>query len=168
MKKRSKDTLSQRKIELYNKNAEIIKFWRRNPVIACEQILGIKLLDSQKYLLQESWTKPYVLWCCSRNFGKSFLGAIFMILKFLLFENQQIYIISSVGKITMTAPPAGDSWSKPRICGKPVNSLRYHSVKMLRTWWQSAGLIRKNPLRDLREATYLSINKLMIKSNPTQ
>src|SRR5690606_4860359 len=36
-------------------------------------------------------------WCCSRNFGKSFLGAILMILKFLLYENQQIYIISSVG-----------------------------------------------------------------------
>lgn len=97
MKKRSKENLSQRKIDLYEKNAEIIKFWRRNPVIACEQILGIKLLDAQKYILQESWTKPYVLWCCSRNFGKSFLGAIFMILKFLLFENQQIYIISSVG-----------------------------------------------------------------------
>jgi hypothetical protein len=97
MRKRSKDTLSLRKIDLYNRNAEIIKFWRRNPVIACEQILGIKLLDAQKYILQESWTKPYVLWCCSRNFGKSFLGAIFMILKFLLFENQQIYIISSVG-----------------------------------------------------------------------
>ncbi|MGG1663081.1 terminase [Brevibacillus sp. NRS-1366] len=96
-KSRSKDILSQRKIDLYEKNSKIIKFWRRNPVIACEQILGIKLLDAQKYILQESWTKPYVLWCCSRNFGKSFLGAIFMILKFLLFENQQIYIISSVG-----------------------------------------------------------------------
>jgi len=97
MRKRSKELLSHRKIELYEKNAEIIKFWRRNPVIACEQILGIKLLDSQKYVLNESWTKPYVVWCCSRNFGKSFIGAIFMILKFLLFENQQIYIISSVG-----------------------------------------------------------------------
>lgn len=97
MKKRSRDLLSHRKIELYENNANIIKFWRRNPVIACEQILGIRLLDAQKYILQESWNKPYIVWCCSRNFGKSFLGAIFMILKFLLFENQQIYIISSVG-----------------------------------------------------------------------
>jgi hypothetical protein len=64
-KKRSKEFLSYRKIELYNKNADIIKYWRRNPVIACEDILGIKLLDSQKYILQESWTKPYVIWCCS-------------------------------------------------------------------------------------------------------
>lgn len=30
--KRSKNVLSSRKIDLYNKNAEIIKFWRRNPV----------------------------------------------------------------------------------------------------------------------------------------
>lgn len=95
--KRDRSVLSRRKIELYSKNAEIIKYWRRNPVIACEDILGIKLLDAQKYILIESWTKPYVVWCCSRNFGKSFLGAILMILKFLLYENQQIYIISSVG-----------------------------------------------------------------------
>jgi len=94
---RDKSILSKRKIELYSKNAEIIKYWRRNPVIACEDILGIKLMDAQKYILIESWTKPYVVWCCSRNFGKSFLGAILMILKFLLYENQQIYIISSVG-----------------------------------------------------------------------
>lgn len=96
-KGRSMSLLSQRKKDLYRKNAKIIKFWRRNPVIACEQILGIKLLDAQKYILIEAWTKPYVVLCCSRNFGKSFLGAVLMILKFLLFENQQIYIISSVG-----------------------------------------------------------------------
>lgn len=97
MGKRSKHLLSQRKIELYNKNAEIIKFFRRNPIIACEMLLGIPLLDAQKLILQEAWNKPYVVMCCSRNFGKSFLGSILMMLKFLLFENQQIYIISSVG-----------------------------------------------------------------------
>lgn len=36
--------LSSRKQELYQKNAEIIKFYRRNPIIACEDLLGIKLL----------------------------------------------------------------------------------------------------------------------------
>lgn len=95
--RRNQDTLTTRKIELYDKNASIIKFYRRNPVIACEEILGIKLMDSQKYILQQSWNKPYVVWCCSRNFGKSFLGSILMILKAILYENQAIYIISSVG-----------------------------------------------------------------------
>lgn len=42
--KRSKEILSSRKIELYNKNAEIIAYWRRNPCIAAEDLLGVKLL----------------------------------------------------------------------------------------------------------------------------
>ena len=89
--------LSSRKIELYKQNAEIIKFYRRNPILACEDLLGIKLLDEQKYILQMSWNSTNIVWCCSRNFGKSFLGAIFMLLKAILFENQGIYIVSSVG-----------------------------------------------------------------------
>lgn len=78
-------------------DAESIAYYRRNPCIACEDLLGIKLIDAQKYMLQQSWNTPRVLWCCSRNFGKSFLGAILMILKAVLFENQAIYIVSSVG-----------------------------------------------------------------------
>lgn len=89
--------LSERKRKICELDAETIAFYRRNPCIACEDLLGIKLIDSQKYILQMSWNKPHVLWCCSRNFGKSFLGAIFMILKAILYENQAIYIVSSVG-----------------------------------------------------------------------
>jgi len=96
-KKRDKNSLPRKKQEMYQKNSEIIAYWRRNPVIACEDILGIKLLDVQKWILIESWNKPHILWCCSRNFGKSFLASIIIILKALLYENQQIYIVSNVG-----------------------------------------------------------------------
>lgn len=89
--------MSERKKRICELDADSIAFYRRNPCIACEELLGIKLIDSQKYILQQSWNKPHVLWCCSRNFGKSFLGAIFMILKAILYENQAIYIVSSVG-----------------------------------------------------------------------
>lgn len=89
--------ISERKKRICELDAESISFYRRNPCIACEDLLGIKLIDSQKYILQQSWNKPHVLWCCSRNFGKSFLGAIFMVLKAVLYENQAIYIVSSVG-----------------------------------------------------------------------
>lgn len=90
--------LSKRKQELFQLDSEIIKFWRRNPVIACRDLLGIELLDAQKYILMETWTKPYSLWCCSRNFGKSLLGAVYMMLRFLLFENQRIFIVAPQGK----------------------------------------------------------------------
>jgi hypothetical protein len=89
--------MSERKKRICELDAESIAFYRRNPCIAAKDLLGINLIDSQKYILQQSWNKPHVLWCCSRNFGKSFLGAVFMILKAILYENQAIYIISSVG-----------------------------------------------------------------------
>lgn len=95
--KKVKRLLSDRKRRICELDAESIAYYRRNPCIACEDLLGIRLIDSQKYILQESWNKPHVLWCCSRNFGKSFLGAVFMILKCILYENQAIYIVSSVG-----------------------------------------------------------------------
>lgn len=85
-----KRLLSDRKRKICELDAESIAYYRRNPCIACEDLLGIRLIDSQKYILQESWNKPHVLWCCSRNFGKSFLGAVFMILKAILYENQAI------------------------------------------------------------------------------
>lgn len=97
MKRERKDKLSRRRREMYRKNAATIKFLRRNPIIACEQLLGIKLLDSQKWILQSSWNTRYNVWTCSRNFGKSFLIAVDAMLTALLYPNSKLYIISSKG-----------------------------------------------------------------------
>lgn len=85
------------KRHIYECDAETIRFYRKNPLIAAEDLLGIRLFDAQAWILESTWNSSHAVWCCSRNFGKSFLGAIFMILKALLYENQAIYIISSVG-----------------------------------------------------------------------
>lgn len=37
---KNKLRLSSRQTETYEKNAKIIKFLRRNPIIACEELLG--------------------------------------------------------------------------------------------------------------------------------
>ena len=95
--KKHKILLTPIKKKIYELDAESIAFYRRNPCIACEDLLGIKLIDAQKWILQSTWNAQHSVWCCSRNFGKSFLGAIFMILKAILYENQAIYIVSSVG-----------------------------------------------------------------------
>lgn len=63
--KRSKTMLSKRKIKLYEKNASIISYWRRNPCIAAEDLLGIKLIDAQKYILNMTWNTQYSVWACS-------------------------------------------------------------------------------------------------------
>lgn len=96
MKKR-KIILTPIKKKICELDAESIAYYRRNPCIASEDLLGIKLIDAQKWILQSTWNASHSVWCCSRNFGKSFLGAVFMILKAVLYENQAIYIVSSVG-----------------------------------------------------------------------
>jgi hypothetical protein len=98
MNKNKKLILTDIKRKICELDAESIAYYRRNPCIACEDLLGIRLIDSQKYIFQMSWNRSHVLWCCSRNFGKSFLGAVLMILKAILYENQAIYIISNVGE----------------------------------------------------------------------
>lgn len=78
-------------------DAETIAFYRRNPCIAAEDLLGVQLLDSQAWILESSWNTTNAVWACSRNFGKSFLIVVMAALKAVLYENQNIYIISSVG-----------------------------------------------------------------------
>lgn len=97
MKKKNKIILTPIKRRIYECDAETIAYYRRNPVIACRDLLGINLLDSQKWILQMSWNASKCLWSCSRNFGKSFLASILIILFAMLYENQNIYIVSSVG-----------------------------------------------------------------------
>lgn len=38
-------------------DAETIAFYRRNPVIACRDLLGIQLFDAQAYMLEQSWNE---------------------------------------------------------------------------------------------------------------
>ncbi|HKM45897.1 MAG TPA: hypothetical protein VJY12_10630 [Dysgonamonadaceae bacterium] len=66
-REQNKVKLSTRQTEIYAKNAEIVKFLRRNPIISAEMLLGIKLMDSQKWILQNTWNAEYNVWTCSRN-----------------------------------------------------------------------------------------------------
>ncbi|MGF6375102.1 thymidine kinase [Clostridiales Family XIII bacterium PM5-7] len=95
--KQKHKVLSEVKRKVYELDAKTIAFYRRNPCIAAEDLLGVRLIDSQKYILQSTWNAQHSAWCCSRNFGKSLIGAVFIILKAILYENQAIYIVSSVG-----------------------------------------------------------------------
>ena len=77
-----------------SKYIQLIQWGRRNPVGFIEKIFGITLMDYQRWLVSESWTKEYVVWACSRNAGKSFLVGIFVQARTLLFPKLQTQIIS--------------------------------------------------------------------------
>lgn len=82
---------------LYELDARTINFYRRNPVIACEDLLGIYLSDIQAFILSNCWVAEKSAIAASRNFGKSFLIDLICLLRAILYPDQNIYIVSSVG-----------------------------------------------------------------------
>lgn len=89
--------MSNRVEEEYKKWSEFIQWGRRNPVFFAERIFGVEFMDYQRYVFMMSWNTPYVVWCCSRNSGKSVLGSIFIMTKTLLIPDHISYILCGVG-----------------------------------------------------------------------
>ena len=85
------------RLNIYLADAKTVAFYRNNPVIACEDLLGIYLSDAQAWMLASSWNAEKIVWSCCRNFGKSFIIVIMCLLRAILYSNQNIYIVSSVG-----------------------------------------------------------------------
>lgn len=86
--------ISQRKLESYQKLAEIKQWGLRYPTKFLSEFVGVDLLDSQEYTFMMSWTRPYVLWLESRNAGKTTKLALYAMLRGLLHNNYRIYICS--------------------------------------------------------------------------
>lgn len=84
--------LSQRKKEEYEQYCKVISWGRKAPVLFCEWAFGIKLLDYQKWLVMESWYRPFVCWLQARGGGKSVLAAVYLMAKMLLIPDYATYI----------------------------------------------------------------------------
>ena len=50
--------------------AEFLQWGRRNPSRFIEEVFNVQLMDYQRYLIDSSWNKPFVVWAMSRNGGK--------------------------------------------------------------------------------------------------
>lgn len=104
--KSTQKELSFKQAEESEKYSKIINWGRQNPVLFIEHFFGIKLFDYQKWILMETWTKPFALWLCSRAAGKTSLLAIYLQAKMLLIPNYKVYIS------TQTAQQSIESFKK--------------------------------------------------------
>lgn len=95
--KSSPENISQKKLEMYFRQAEIIQWGRKNPVAFVKEFYGIELLDYQKYVFMNSWVTPKVVWCFSRNGAKTTLGSIFIMAKANLVPKHSTYILAGNG-----------------------------------------------------------------------
>lgn len=111
----TKKELTTKKLEAYKKWAELRQFGLRQPVKFCEFILGIEFLDQQKLAFINSWTKSRVLWCMSRNAGKTFAVAPFVITKQILIPNFQVYFLSGTHEQSINTIKKIEDIAKKRI-----------------------------------------------------
>ena len=93
--RKTETDLTIRKKESMDKYVDLIQWGRKNPTKFIEEIFGIQLIDFQKNLILGTWTSNRAVWCAARNSGKSFLVAIYAMLRALLLPNCTIYIVSN-------------------------------------------------------------------------
>lgn len=107
--------MSELKLEGLKKFSEIIQWGRRNPVKFCERFFGVEFLDFQKYVFMMSWITPNVVWCMTRNGGKTTLGSPFLMAKTLLLPKFEGYILSSTGSQSIGMMKKIESIAKKEI-----------------------------------------------------
>ncbi len=84
--------LNLRRLESMEQYNRLIQWGRANPTRFIEEIFKVQLLDYQKWVILGTWTAEQAVWVCSRNAGKSFLGALYIGARALLFPKQNIFI----------------------------------------------------------------------------
>lgn len=89
--------LNLRKVEFLEKYNKVIQWGRANPIQFVQRFFGIELMDYQKYVFLNTWISERAVWIMSRNAGKSFLGAIYMMARNLLFPNMKTFIMAHTG-----------------------------------------------------------------------
>ena len=53
--------VTTRRAEIFEKYNKVIQYGRRNPVWFIEEIFKVPLLDYQKYIIMNSWTKKLTI-----------------------------------------------------------------------------------------------------------
>lgn len=74
---------------------ELVLTYRKDPVIAARDLLGIELAVPQRLALRAMWESDNVVLLISRGGGKTFIDALVGVLRALLFPGERVGLISS-------------------------------------------------------------------------
>ena len=80
----------------FTQDEKLLLFYRENPVEAAKDLLGFDLVWFQRIILEEMWFKSFVCLDISRGLGKSFLIALFSVLKAMMYPDMNIGILTPV------------------------------------------------------------------------
>lgn len=86
----------------YDKLKQLMEVSRHKPVIGAEKLLGIDLPDYQRDMLNRIWNNKWVVLLCSRRTGKTFVSAVALSLKAMLYPQMRIGIVAPVFRQAQT------------------------------------------------------------------
>lgn len=89
--------MTYRQLDDIKRDAEFIQWGRRCPDKFAEEVFGISFMDYQRYIFLNTWNSQFIVWCMSRNGGKSIMGAVYLMTRSLLVPNFNAYILCGVG-----------------------------------------------------------------------
>ena len=92
--KQTEIEVTNRRLEQMARYNKIIQYGRQNPVWFVENIFKVTLLDFQRYIFMGAWPADTVVLVCSRNSGKTFWAALYMMTRALLFPYYQINLLN--------------------------------------------------------------------------
>ena len=89
--------MTYRQLDDMKKDAEFIQWGRRCPDKFAEYVFGVCFMDYQRYVFLNTWNAQFIVWCITRNGGKSILGGVYLMTRSLLVPNFNAYILCGVG-----------------------------------------------------------------------
>lgn len=93
--------------------ADIVRFYRKNPVLAARDILEVELAVPQRRILDSMWFKNFVIVSAGRGTGKSFLDALVAVLWALLYPGQKVGLLApSFRQVKTVFAEVEKIWSK--------------------------------------------------------
>jgi hypothetical protein len=86
--------LSEKEALLLKKEISLIEIYRKYPVLAAQDLLGVDLAVPQQEILNSMWNKNFVLISAGRGCGKSFMSAVFAALWAMLYPGQKVGLLA--------------------------------------------------------------------------
>lgn len=81
-------------MDIPNNFLDMVEFYRKNPVIALEDLLNIELAVPQRVIFNSMWDHKFTIITAGRGNGKSFLLAAFASLRGMLFPGTRIGLLA--------------------------------------------------------------------------
>lgn len=94
-KKTTKEVFQEKSERLMNGVAYWAAFYRKNPQRLCKDYLNVHLKLFQKILLYAMMTNNYFMYLASRGQGKTWLTALFCVVRSILYPGSKIVVCSS-------------------------------------------------------------------------